>query len=80
MAWKRSKLKVCLNASEPSTWKGTHLLILERVQPGIQFLLLDAQVVHLVQLPGVFLRLHHQLPPHLSNLFLPGKEGGAWTM
>lgn len=56
--------------------KGTHLLVLECVQPGIKFLLLEAQVVHLVKLFGVLLRLHHQVPAHLSNLFLPRWEGG----
>lgn len=60
-------------------WKGTHLLVLECVQPGIEFLLLDVQIIHLVKLFGVLFRFHHQFPPHLSNLILPGKEGGKWT-
>lgn len=57
--------------------EGTHLLVLECVQSGVKFLLLDAQIIHLVKLLGVFFRLHHQLPAHLGDLFLPGKEGGT---
>ena len=66
----------CRALGSAEGWKeSTYLLVLESVQPGIKFLLLEAQVVHLVKLFGVFLRLHHQVPAHLSDLLLPRREG-----
>lgn len=88
-----SNIKVCWNASTEIPVNATatelphatavgrraaYLLVLERVQPRIKLLLFNTQIVHLVELSGMFFRLHHQFPAHLSNLFLPGQEDAEW--